>query len=81
MLLIFGTLVKMQTFSHLHLSDGLPMGDSHFQFRGPFCVVENQATQTGYLVQSVYIKKSLICAYFHYMIAFRKIIGRYMTTH
>lgn len=33
------------------------MGDSHFQFRGPLCVVENQATQTGCLVQRVYITK------------------------
>lgn len=48
----------MQTFFHLHIWDGLPMGDSHFQFRGPFCVVENQATQTGYLVQRVYTKKN-----------------------
>jgi hypothetical protein len=53
---IFGTLVKMQTFFHLHLWDRMPMGDSHFEFRGPLRVVENQATQTGCLVQSLYNK-------------------------
>jgi hypothetical protein len=46
----------------------MPLGDSHFEFRGPLRVVENQATQTGRLVQSLYNKNHLF-VHFHWMTA------------